>query len=201
MRMPDDGAAATRVPLPAERGGRLHRDARGDLRAGARCRGTPGLCCSNSSHDGMLTTRASTPSALSCSYAGNAQRHLAAGGQQQDVGLPVWRIGQDVRPARHARRGRVHAAVERGQRLRDENEHDRLVLQRHDDAPRLDHLVRVGRAAARSGPGIARSEASCSIGWWVGPSSPTPMRVVREDVDDRQLHERGEPDRRLARSR
>ena len=24
-------------------------------------------------------------------------------------------------------------------------------------------------------PGIARSEASCSIGWCVGPSSPTPM--------------------------
>ena len=28
---PDDGAAATRVPLPAKRGGSLHRDARGDL--------------------------------------------------------------------------------------------------------------------------------------------------------------------------
>jgi hypothetical protein len=24
-------------------------------------------------------------------------------------------------------------------------------------------------------PGIARSDASCSIGLWVGPSSPTPI--------------------------
>ena len=24
-------------------------------------------------------------------------------------------------------------------------------------------------------PGMARSDASCSTGWWVGPSSPTPM--------------------------
>ena len=23
--------------------------------------------------------------------------------------------------------------------------------------------------------GIARSAASCSIGWWVGPSSPSPI--------------------------
>ena len=26
-----------------------------------------------------------------------------------------------------------------------------------------------------SNPGMARSAATCSIGWWVGPSSPTPM--------------------------
>ena len=44
----------------------------------------------------------------------------------------------------------------------------------HDDAPRLGHLVRVaGPDVIR--PGIARSDASCSIGWWVGPSSPTPI--------------------------
>jgi hypothetical protein len=24
-------------------------------------------------------------------------------------------------------------------------------------------------------PGTARSDASCSTGWWVGPSSPTPI--------------------------
>lgn len=29
-----------------------------------------------------------------------------------------------------------------------------------------------GRTTRR--PGIARSEARCSTGWWVGPSSPTP---------------------------
>ena len=30
-----------------------------------------------------------------------------------------------------------------------------------------------GRITSR--PGIARSEASCSTGWWVGPSSPRPI--------------------------
>ena len=38
----------------------------------------------------------------------------------------------------------------------------------------------------------------CSMGWCVGPSSPTPMRVVGEDVDDRDFHERGQADRRAA---
>ncbi len=33
-------------------------------------------------------------------------------------------------------------------------------------------LASAGRIT--SSPGIARSEARCSIGWWVGPSSPTP---------------------------
>ena len=30
-----------------------------------------------------------------------------------------------------------------------------------------------GRITLR--PGIARREASCSTGWWVGPSSPSPI--------------------------
>ena len=30
-----------------------------------------------------------------------------------------------------------------------------------------------GRTTSR--PGIARSAARCSIGWWVGPSSPSPI--------------------------
>ena len=34
-------------------------------------------------------------------------------------------------------------------------------------------LASAGRSTIR--PGIARSDASCSIGWCVGPSSPTPI--------------------------
>ena len=34
-------------------------------------------------------------------------------------------------------------------------------------------LASAGRITSRCG--IARSEASCSIGWWVGPSSPSPI--------------------------
>ena len=44
--------------------------------------------------------------------------------------------------------------------------------------------------------GVARSMARCSIGWWVGPSSPTPDAVVGEDVGDRQAHERRQAHRR-----
>ena len=40
-------------------------------------------------------------------------------------------------------------------------------------APRLGRLVGVGRADQLSW-GMARREARCSIGWWVGPSSPRP---------------------------
>ena len=34
-------------------------------------------------------------------------------------------------------------------------------------------LASAGRNTRR--PGTARSDDSCSTGWWVGPSSPTPM--------------------------
>ena len=34
-------------------------------------------------------------------------------------------------------------------------------------------LASAGRIT--SSPGIARSPASCSTGWWVGPSSPSPI--------------------------
>ncbi len=34
-------------------------------------------------------------------------------------------------------------------------------------------LASQGRSVIR--PGMALSAVSCSIGWWVGPSSPTPM--------------------------
>jgi hypothetical protein len=34
-------------------------------------------------------------------------------------------------------------------------------------------LASAGRIT--SNPGMARKAASCSIGWWVGPSSPRPI--------------------------
>ena len=46
-----------------------------------------------------------------------------------------------------------------------------------------------------SSPGIARSDASCSTGWWVGSVLADPDRVVGEDVQDRDLHQRRQPDR------
>ena len=44
------------------------------------------------------------------------------------------------------------------------------MITRHASAT---SLASAGRSTIR--PGIARSEASCSTGWWVGPSSPTPI--------------------------
>ena len=47
-------------------------------------------------------------------------------------------------------------------------------------------LASQGRITSRFG--IARSAASCSTGWCVGPSSPSADAVVREDVHDVQAH-------------
>jgi hypothetical protein len=42
-------------------------------------------------------------------------------------------------------------------------------------------LIRAGRPRKT---GIARSPASCSIGWWVGPSSPSPIESwVKTKID------------------
>ncbi len=43
-----------------------------------------------------------------------------------------------------------------------------------DDPPGLDHLVGVGGPEDEE-PWHRANEASCSTGWWVGPSSPTPI--------------------------
>jgi hypothetical protein len=43
-------------------------------------------------------------------------------------------------------------------------------------------LAPAGRITAS--PGTARSAASCSIGWWVGPSSPRPIEsCVNTKID------------------
>ncbi len=44
------------------------------------------------------------------------------------------------------------------------------MVSRHASAT---SLASPGRIVIRAG--IARSDAICSIGWWVGPSSPTPI--------------------------
>ena len=41
---------------------------------------------------------------------------------------------------------------------------------------------------------MARREARCSTGWWVGPSSPRPDGVVGPRIDDVRPRERGEAD-------
>ena len=56
---------------------------------------------------------------------------------------------------------------------------------------------RVGRAEdpqVRNGA----QPAICSTGWWVGPSSPTPIESCVMHVDDADAHQRGQADRRAA---
>ena len=96
---------------------------------------------------------------------------------QDHVGLAAVGVDEHVGALRDARRpARVRDAVERRQRLaRQDRARPARGWSCIDDPPGLGDLVRVGRAGTRAGPGIARSDASCSTGWWVGPSSPTPI--------------------------
>ena len=54
-------------------------------------------------------------------------------------------------------------------------------------------LASPGRST--TSPGIARSAARCSTGWWVGPSSPSADRVVRVDPRHVEPAQRAQPDR------
>ena len=56
-------------------------------------------------------------------------------------------------------------------------------------------LASAGRITCR--PGIARSAARCSIGWWVGPSSPTPTESWVNTKQTLAFDSDGQPDRRL----
>ena len=70
-----------------------------DIRAVTSCGSTLSRydsgCCSNNSHDGMLTTRALMPSAVSLVCV-DAQSHLGAGCEQDDLRLAALRVGQHV---------------------------------------------------------------------------------------------------------
>ena len=105
----------------------------------------------------------------------DAERDFAAGGEQEDVGLAVGRRRQDVGAAmRRSRRGRTlsRSSVGRAWRVRTRTAGSwrRFMMTRQASAT---SLASAGRSTIR--PGMARRAASCSMGWWVGPSSPTPM--------------------------
>ena len=95
----------------------------------------------------MLTTRAAMPVGLEPPMRLDAQRHFAAGREQQHVGPPVGRIQQNVgaalrRPSAGAHLVRSSVGTACRVRISDH----RLVTPLHDDAPRFDHFVRIGRA-------------------------------------------------------
>ena len=71
-------------------------------------------CSSNSSHDGMLMTRAADAFGLKLLVGLKAERDFTAGADEQDLGLLVFRVGQHVSASREAARRRVARAVDVG---------------------------------------------------------------------------------------
>ena len=119
--------------------------------------------------------------------------HLRARRDEDHVGLSVG-VDQDVRALRHPGSRRGGRPVDGRQRLPREHEHGRLVAQLHHVAPGLGDLVRVRRAEhEQSGHRPQRRELLDRLVRRAVLADAD--RVVREDVDDGDLHQRGEPDR------
>jgi hypothetical protein len=119
----------------------------------------------------------------------DTERDLAAGGEQQHLRLAVRRIGQHIRALREARGRRVPGAIDGRQRLPGQDEGDRLMTKRHDEPPRLDHFVGVRRP--QHDESRNRAERRQLLHRLMGRAVFTDAnRVVREDVDDRDLHQR-----------
>ncbi len=78
-------------------------------------------------------------------------------------------VDQDVGAVGHRTLGR---AVEHRDVLAGEHEGGRAVVVDGEPPGVGVSLASAGRKTRR--PGMARSDATCSTGWWVGPSSPTP---------------------------
>ncbi len=185
------------VAVPAERRRRLDRDARRDRRrqhaVAIGRRPAPRTAPS----DGIETTRALTPSPRQLLARLHAQRDLAAAcAIRITSGCRPRRRRARRRRARGPRPARSWSRSSVGSAWRDRTRRSGRSRAAQRDAPGLGGLVGVAGADHASGRGIARSAASCSIGWWVGPSCAEADGVVGEDVDHRQLHQRGQADRR-----
>ena len=124
----------------------------------------------------------------------DAELHLAAAPDQDQLGLSVIGVGEHVGAALEPGCRRVTAPVEGRNRLAREHERDGRVVKPHQDAPRLDRLVRVAgpdRDEARHRP----QRRELLDGLVRRPVLAEPDRVVGEDPDRGDLHQRAEPDR------
>ena len=177
------------IALPAQRRAFLDGYPCRHRRAAARCRDMPASCSSNSSHDGMLTTRVLTPSATSSVARREAQRDLAAAGDQDHVRLAVRRIGQHIGAFRQARGRSEFGAIDDRQRLPRTDQRGRPVLQLQDAAIGFGHLVGVGRPDHdHAGDRPQRHQLLDRL---VRRSVLADAdRIMRPDVQHRQVHQR-----------
>src|SRR5262249_15553034 len=99
-----------------------------------------------------------------------------------------------VRPLAQAAGRRTLGTVERRQRLAREDQRYRFVAQLGDELPRLEDFVGV-RGAQRDEPGDGAQRRKLLDRLMRRSVLANPDRVVREYVDDRQLHERAQANR------
>ena len=117
----------------------------------------------------------------------HAQGDLAAGTDQDHVGLTIGRVGQDVSPLCQAGGRGVLGPVQGGEVLAGQDEHRGLVVKLRDQLPgprQLHWRHTVGSPGARE-PRQRRNLLDRLMGRSI---LAHPDRVMREDVDDRQLH-------------
>ena len=146
----------------------------------------------------MLTTRLRMPSFMSCSCAATQRETSLPVADEEHLGAAAGGIGQDVGALGEPRGGRVLRAIERGQRLpRQDRAPPGSWRSRGSRArPRPPRWRRTGRIVIRPGNRAQRQELLDGLVRRAVLAHAD--RVVREDVDDRDLHDRGQADRRAA---
>ena len=137
--------------------------------AGGRRRGTPAAARRTAPRTGRLTTRAFVPAAGQERARLDGERDLGAGGDQDDVGPALARRRARSRPSRRRR-----SPARTGTACRVEQERGRARAASSPRATRRPSRWR-RRGGSRRGAGSPAARPRARSGWWVGPSSPTPM--------------------------
>jgi len=127
----------------------------------------------------------------------NAERDLAARGDEQDFRTAARRVCQHVGTPRQSRRGREPRTVQRRQRLAREHERYRLVAKSKRDPPGLGDFVRVARPD-RDQPRNGAQREDLFDRLMCRTVFANADRIVGEHVDDGNLHDCRQPNRRAA---
>ena len=102
------------------------------------------------------------------------QTDFRSAGDEYQFGPTLRGVGQDIRTASQPVCRCEAMSIERGHGLSRQHEHDRTVARFARHSPCNRGFIGIGGPDDRH-IGIARNDARCSTGWWVGPSSPNAM--------------------------